>query len=80
MIFPDANLATAIPAAAMACYLSTGQQCMAGSRLFVHVDVHDQVAQGVAEYAQKLVVGDGLAPDTVLGPLISVRQKAWVLD
>jgi phenylacetaldehyde dehydrogenase len=80
VIFPDANLDAAIPAAAMACYLSTGQQCMAGSRLFVHADVHDDVARGVAEFARSLVVGDGLAPDTVLGPLISARQKARVLD
>ena len=80
VIFPDADLATAIPAASMACYLSTGQQCMAGSRLFVHRDVHDEVAEGVAAHARTLKVGDGLAPDTVLGPLISARQKARILE
>lgn len=80
VILPDADLDAAIPAAAMACYLSTGQQCMAGSRLFVHADVHDQVAEGVAAYAQTLKVRDGLDPDTILGPAISARQKARILD
>ena len=80
VIFPDADLDAAIPAAAMACYLSTGQQCMAGSRLFVHADVHDQVAEGVAAFARTLKVGDGLDPETILGPAISARQKARILD
>ncbi len=78
VIFPDADLKVAIPAAAMACYLSTGQQCMAGSRLFVHADVHDQVAEGVAAFAQTLKVGDGMEPDTILGPAISARQKSRI--
>lgn len=80
IVFPDADLDAVIPAAAMACYLSTGQQCMAGSRLFLHADIHDRVAEGVAAFAKTLAVGDGLDPDTVLGPMISARQKARVLD
>ena len=80
IVFPDADMDAVIPAAAMACYLSTGQQCMAGSRLFLHADIHDRVAEGVAAYARTLTVGDGLVPGTVLGPLISARQKARVLD
>ena len=78
VIFPDADMTVAIPAAAMACFLSTGQQCMAGSRLFVHADVHDRVAEGVAKFAAGLRIGDGLQPDTVLGPAISARQKARI--
>ena len=79
VIFPDADLTTAIPGAAMACYLSTGQACMAGSRLFVHAAVHDQVVEAVAAFAKSLQVGDGMLPDTTLGPLISARQKQRVL-
>ena len=78
VIFPDADLRAAIPAASMACYLSTGQQCMAGSRLFVHEAVHDRVVEGIAAYAASLKVGDGMAPGTMLGPMISARQKARV--
>ena len=59
----------------MACFLSTGQQCMAGSRLFVHTAVHDRVVEGVAAFARGLKVGDGMEPDTILGPIISARHK-----
>lgn len=79
VIFPDADLRAAVPGATMACYLSSGQACMAGSRLFVHEDVHDEVIAGLVEHAQKLVIGDGMRPGTVLGPLISARQKQRVL-
>lgn len=78
VIFPDADLKRAIPAATMACYLSTGQQCMAGSRLFVHSAIHDEVADGVAAKAAELTVGDGMDPRSVLGPLISAQQKARI--
>ena len=80
IVFPDADLDAAIPAASMACFLSSGQACMAGTRLFVHADVYDVVVDGVARHADALVVGDGMVAGTVLGPLISARQKARVLD
>jgi phenylacetaldehyde dehydrogenase len=78
IVFHDADLDLAIPSASMACFLSTGQQCMAGSRLFVHAEVYDQVVEGVAAHAQTLKIGDGMRGDTVLGPLISARHKARV--
>lgn len=78
VIFPDADLEQAIPAAGMACYLSSGQACMAGTRLFVHEDVHDEVVAGIARFAAALPVGDPLVPGTVIGPLISARHRARV--
>ena len=51
---------------------------MAGTRLFVHADVYDEVVAGVARHADNLVVGDGLADGTALGPLISAQHKARV--
>ena len=78
VICPDADLSVAVPAASMACYLSTGQACMAGTRLFAHESIHDAVVEGIAAHAQTLTIGDGMRCDTVLGPLISARQKTRV--
>jgi phenylacetaldehyde dehydrogenase len=78
VVFPDADLEKVVAAAAMACYLSSGQACMAGTRLFVHDDVHDEVVAGIAAFADTLPVGDGMTPGTVLGPLISARHRARV--
>lgn len=73
-IFPDADLERAIPGAAMALLLNSGQACTAGSRLYVHEDVYDRVLEGVAAYADGLKLGHGLDPASNLGPLISEKQ------
>lgn len=79
VIFPDADLARAIPAAAMGIFGNAGQVCAAGSRLFVHEKVYDEVIAGISAVAQSLKVGHGLSPDTQMGPLISQKQLDRVL-
>lgn len=74
VIFKDADLSTAIPGAASAIFFNHGQCCCAGSRLFVEQDVFEEVAAGIAEEAQKIVVGDGFHDDTHMGPLVSQEQ------
>ncbi|HTU10660.1 MAG TPA: aldehyde dehydrogenase family protein [Allosphingosinicella sp.] len=80
MIFADADLAKAIPAAAMGIFGNAGQVCAAGSRLFVHEKVYDQVVEGISERARTLRVGAGLAPGTEMGPLVSQEQLDRVLS
>ncbi len=73
-IFADADLAKAIPAAAMSIFFNAGQVCAAGSRLFVAEEVADQVLEGIAGMAKMLRVGHTLDPETVIGPLVSELQ------
>ena len=79
MIFADADLQKAIPAAAMGIFGNAGQVCAAGSRLFVHERVYDQVVEGVQAMAKNLKVGPGLSPDTQMGPLVSQEQLDRVM-
>src|SRR5579885_119625 len=74
LILDDADLDVAIPGAAMAIFFNQGQCCCAGSRLFVHEKVYDQVVAGVAEQARKIKLGPGLDPSTEMGPLVSTTQ------
>ena len=78
-VFPDADLSRAIPAAAMSIFGPTGQVCAAGSRLYVHRKVFDEVMEGIVEVARTLVVGDGMDPTTEIGPVISEGQRERVL-
>ena len=78
IVFPDADLDQLIPSAALACFVGSGQACMAGTRLFVHEEVHDEVVAGIAAVSDRMVLGDALSPDTNLGPLISHRQRERV--
>jgi len=79
VIFEDADLDKAIPAAAMGIFGNSGQVCAAGSRLFVHEKVADRVIEGIADRARTLKVGAGLAPGTEMGPLVSQEQLDRVL-
>lgn len=78
VIFADANLDEAIPGAARACFFLQGQNCMAGTRLFVHERVHDQVVEGIAKAARGMKIGPGLDPSSEFGPLISAEQRERV--
>jgi phenylacetaldehyde dehydrogenase len=74
VIFADADLEKAIPGTAMGIFGNSGQVCAAGSRLFVHESIRDQVLEGVSGFAKSLKVGPGLAPGTQMGPLVSQTQ------
>jgi phenylacetaldehyde dehydrogenase len=78
IVFPDADLARAIPGTAMGIFFNQGQTCCAGSRLFAHKKVFDQMLAGIAEVAQSIKLGHGLDPATEMGPLVSEEQFARV--
>ncbi len=78
VVFPDADLEQVIPGAARACFFLQGQNCMAGTRLFVHHKVHDKVVAGIAAIASGMKMGPGLDPTSDFGPLISAQQRERV--
>jgi phenylacetaldehyde dehydrogenase len=80
VVMGDADLDVAIPGTAMGIFANHGQNCCAGSRLFVHERIYDQVTQGIAEIARRIKLGPALDPATEMGPLISARQQQRVLE
>jgi len=74
IVFGDADIEAAIPGAASAIFFNHGQCCCAGSRLYAHRKVFDQVLEGVTAEAKKIKVGPGLDPTTNMGPLVSEEQ------
>jgi aldehyde dehydrogenase (NAD+) len=74
IVFADADLDAAVPGAAMAVFANSGQICSAGTRLFVEEKVYDEFVARVAEFGKKLQVGNGLDPNTQIGPLVSEQQ------
>lgn len=79
LIFSDADLERAIPAAAMSIFANSGQICAAGSRLFAHESIFERVAEGIAQRARTLKLGAGIAPGTEIGPLVSQQQLDRVM-
>ncbi|MEP7247439.1 MAG: aldehyde dehydrogenase family protein [Gammaproteobacteria bacterium] len=80
VVLEDADLEVAIPGTAMGIFANHGQNCCAGSRLFVHERIFDRVTEGIAQIAAKIKLGPPLDPTTEMGPLISSRQQQRVLE
>ncbi|MBN9415182.1 betaine-aldehyde dehydrogenase [bacterium SCN 62-11] len=74
IVFADADLKAAAAGAANAIFFNHGQCCCAGSRLYIHKSVFDQVLEGVVERAGRIRMGPGLDPKTQMGPLVSREQ------
>ncbi|WP_244929208.1 aldehyde dehydrogenase family protein [Nocardioides sp. W7] len=80
IVFADADLDRAAASVARSIFDNSGQVCVAGSRLLVQDDVHDEFVDRVAEHARALRVGDPLADGTDMGPVASKAQWEKVKD
>jgi acyl-CoA reductase-like NAD-dependent aldehyde dehydrogenase len=79
VIFADADIEKAIKGVTWAVFSTAGQECVAGSRLFIEQPVYQQVLDGLAEQAKRIRVGSGFAPKVHIGPIVSERQLMTIL-
>ena len=80
IIFDDADLDSAVRAAASGVFFNAGQVCSAGSRILVQSKVYDEVVERLIQRAKDIRIGDTTATDTIMGPLVSKNQMNTVLD
>ncbi|ODT19295.1 MAG: betaine-aldehyde dehydrogenase [Hyphomicrobium sp. SCN 65-11] len=80
IVFADANLDEAVPGAGMAVFANSGQICSAGTRLFVERKIYDEFVERVGQFGKGLKVGNGLDPETQIGPLVSEEQLQRVTN
>ncbi|HEX8178712.1 MAG TPA: aldehyde dehydrogenase family protein [Pyrinomonadaceae bacterium] len=79
VIMEDADMALAVESTAQGAFGSTGQRCTATSRAVVVEQVADEFICRVVERALKLRLGDGMSPETEVGPLVDRNQFQNVL-
>jgi phenylacetaldehyde dehydrogenase len=79
IVLPDVDIERTAAGAARSIFANSGQVCIAGSRLFAHRDIFDKLLEAVASNAGQWKVGPSLAPDTMMGPLVSTEQHERVL-
>ncbi|MCZ6585721.1 MAG: aldehyde dehydrogenase family protein [Gammaproteobacteria bacterium] len=63
-----------------ACFVNSGQVCMAIKRIYAHEDVYDELCEVLAEEARNAPYGDGLDPKNKLGPLQNKMQFDKVVE
>jgi acyl-CoA reductase-like NAD-dependent aldehyde dehydrogenase len=78
MIMDDANLELAVDGCLWGGFGTSGQRCTAASRVVVHEKVYRKFVDEFVARAKSLVVGDGLKPETQMGPSNSEPQLATV--
>ena len=61
-------------------FSSSGQSCIAGSRLFVERAIYDQFVPRLVAATKALVVGDPMDPDTQVAPLVHPDHRAAVAE
>ncbi len=71
VVLDDADIPLAVDGALWAAFGTSGQRCTAASRLIVSTKVERDFTDLLQERAAKMKVGDGLQPDTDMGPLIN---------
>ena len=79
IIMDDANLDDAVEGAFGAIFLNQGQNCCAGSRIFVHGSIYDEFIDKLSDKAANRRIGDPFEDDTEHGPMIDAAQYEKVM-
>lgn len=78
LVFEDADVENALKTMAPFKYRNAGQVCISPTRFYVHESVHDRFVKGFTDIAAGLRLGDGLDPETQMGPLANPRRIAAI--
>ncbi len=71
VVLEDGDLDLAVDGVVWSAFGTTGQRCTACSRLVIEDGVHDALLEKLVERTEKLRLGNGLDPQTDVGPLVN---------
>lgn len=71
VIFPDADMESAVDAVVFGVYFNAGECCNSGSRIIVHEDIAEAFLNATVDLSRKVPFGDPLDPSTKVGAIIT---------
>jgi acyl-CoA reductase-like NAD-dependent aldehyde dehydrogenase len=80
IVMDDADIDNAVEGSLWGAFGTSGQRCTASSRLVVHKDVYKEFCEKLVAKAKQLRVGNGLDPNTEVGPVINRKQMEKILN
>ena len=80
VVFDDFDLGQAVNYAAFGAFVGAGQTCVCAARHIVQRSIYDAFVEKLAAKAKAIAVGDPFDATTQMGPVISERQRARVLE
>ncbi|MDP2207588.1 MAG: aldehyde dehydrogenase family protein [Bacteroidota bacterium] len=75
IIMDDADLDLALEGVLWGAFGTTGQRCTATSRVILHEKVYDKFMSMLVDRTKKLKLGDGLKPNSQVGPCVNEGQR-----
>ena len=75
IVFEDAELDHAVNGVLFGIFSSSGESCIAGSRLFVHQSIYGNFMERLVTAANALRIGDPADPATQMGPMITSQHR-----
>lgn len=80
LVLEGCDLDEIIPVAYEGAFYNNGQACTAASRIIIHRSLYQEFCERFSKIVSKIKVGDGMSPDTHIGPLVSREQQQRVLS
>ena len=79
IVFDDCNIEEAAYGAISGIFAATGQTCIAGSRLLVQENIHDEVVDKLVSVAKTAKLGNPMSFETQVGPVTTPPQYEKIL-
>lgn len=74
IVFGDVDLDRVVDGIVAGIFAASGQTCIAGSRLLVQQDVHDELLERLVARAERIRLGDPFDPETEMGPIANAAH------
>ncbi|HUE80210.1 MAG TPA: NAD-dependent succinate-semialdehyde dehydrogenase [Sphingomicrobium sp.] len=78
LIFDDCDLEKTLDMVVPQKFRNAGQVCVSPTRFYVQRGIYDAFLKGFTERTQKVKVGDGLQPDSKMGPMANAKRPEAV--
>ncbi|KAG9089855.1 hypothetical protein FS749_000994 [Ceratobasidium sp. UAMH 11750] len=74
ILLPDVDPKKVAPEIFWGTFANNGQACVAAKRLYVHEKIYDEFRNAFVEFSKTIKVGNGMDPDSQLGPIQNITQ------
>lgn len=75
IVLPGTNIKPLLERLFWGCFINAGQTCAALKRLYVHESQYEEVVAQLAAFVERIPVGNGMDPATLIGPLTNAPQR-----
>ena len=79
IVLPRTNIAPLLEKLFWGCFINAGQTCAALKRLYVHEDQYEDVVRQFADFCARIPLGNGLDPNSLIGPVTNRMQLDKVM-